>query len=158
MSTLNTLFRERIGIPVHEKITFDSLGPILEKTAKTFPFENLCIIGCNTGAITKENLMNKMLVRNEGGLCYELNSLLYFFLAESGFDVSLCRGVTYNNETQDWTAIGRTHVTILLKHMENTYLIDTGFGGNLPLVPVPLTGETVTSNNGEFRIKKEILF
>lgn len=52
--------------------------------------------------------------------------------------------------------IGRTHVTILLKHEGQIYLIDTGFGGNLPLKPVPLNGETVISQNGEFRIKKKI--
>lgn len=71
---------------------------------------------------------------------------------ENGFEVSLVRGVIYN---QGWMTIGRTHVAILLKHDGQTYLVDTGFGGNLPLKPVPLTGETVISQNGEFRVKQE---
>jgi len=54
-----------------------------------------------------------------------------------------------------YQAIGRTHATILLTHEEQIYLVDTGFGANIPLKPVPLTGETVISTNGEYRIKKE---
>ncbi len=55
--------------------------------------------------ITKQNLMNKILVRNESGLCYELNSFLYYFL------------------------------------------VDNGFGGNLPLRPLPPIGEVATLIN-----------
>ncbi|MFJ7685630.1 arylamine N-acetyltransferase family protein [Peribacillus butanolivorans] len=152
MNELNALFRKRIGLLEHEKVTFEKLDEILEKTAKTIPFENLSIMASHLSEINKENIMNKVLVRNEGGLCYELNTALYFFLVENDFDVSLVRGVIYK---QGWMTIGRTHVAILLNHEGQTYLVDTGFGGNLPLKPVPFNGETVISQNGEFRIKKE---
>ena len=154
MSELNALFRKRVGIPKNEDITFEALNNVLEKTAKNIPFENLCIIENKTSDISKENLINKILVKKEGGLCYELNSIFYFFLIENGFNAILARGVIYENTAQQYLTLGRTHVTILITHEEQMYLIDTGFGGNLPLKPVPLTGETVTSNNGEFRIKK----
>ncbi|WP_285768395.1 arylamine N-acetyltransferase [Peribacillus sp. SI8-4] len=152
MGDLNALFRKRIGIREDEKLTFEGLDDILEKTGKKIPFENLSIIAANLTDINKENIFNKILVRNEGGVCYELNAALYFFLEENGFEVTLVRGVIYN---QGWMTIGRTHVAILLKHEGRTYLVDTGFGGNLPLKPVPLNGETVTSQNGEFRITRE---
>ncbi|MDF2679714.1 MAG: putative arylamine N-acetyltransferase [Brevibacillus sp.] len=142
-------------MPEDEAVTFATLGNVLERTSKAIPFENLCIIANKTGEITRENLLNKMLVKNEGGLCYELNSILYFFLLENDFDAALTRGIVYKQATQEYQSIGRTHVTILLIHEGRTYLVDTGFGGNLPLKPVPLTGETVTSSNGEFRVKEE---
>lgn len=154
MSELNVLFRKRIGIPENEDITFEALDDVLEKTSKTIPFENLCIIEKQTSDITKENLINKILVKNEGGLCYELNSILYFFLIENGFDAVLVRGVVYKDNGEAYSALGRSHVTILVNHEKQTYLVDTGFGGNLPLKPVPLTGEPVASDNGEFRVKK----
>jgi N-hydroxyarylamine O-acetyltransferase len=50
MNELNGLFRKRVGLPENEKITFETLELILEKTAATFPFENLCIIS-NHGEI-----------------------------------------------------------------------------------------------------------
>lgn len=154
MNQLNSLFRKRIGIADNEMITYEKLDNILEKTAQNIPFENLCIINHKTKEISKDNLIQKMLIKNEGGLCYELNSLLYFFLIENHFNAVLSRGVVYENATQEFLTLGRTHVTILLTHQGETYLMDTGFGANLPLKPVPLTGEIVTSNNGDFRIEK----
>ncbi|KAA0561541.1 arylamine N-acetyltransferase [Bacillus sp. CH30_1T] len=154
MTDLNTLFRKRIHYPTTGKISFHQLDTILEETAKSIPFENLCVIGNTFADLTKENLMNKMLVKNEGGLCYELNSLLYLFLIENQFDAVLVRGVVYNHDKELYQSIGRTHVVILVSHKDTTYVIDTGFGGNLPLKPVPLSGEAVVSSNGEFRIKE----
>ncbi|NQX69884.1 arylamine N-acetyltransferase [Paenibacillus alba] len=153
MSELNGLFRKRLGIPENEKLTFESLDRILEKTATTFPFENLGIIFNKTKAISPNNLINKILVNKEGGLCYELNPLLYFFLVENGFKAVLIRGKVYNEATNEWSELGRTHVAVLLQQEGQTYLVDTGFGGNLPLKPVPLHGETASSMNGEFRVQ-----
>ncbi|PEJ57472.1 arylamine N-acetyltransferase [Bacillus sp. AFS002410] len=155
MSEFNLLFRKRIGLQIQEELNFSHLDLILEKTAKNIPFENLCIMKNKTQGITRENLISKLLVKNEGGLCYELNSLLYLFLLEHGFNVRLSRGVVYDNVTQKYPTFGRTHVTILLTHNEETYLVDTGFGANLPLRAVPLTGVLISSSNGEFRIEKK---
>lgn len=156
MNELNSLFRKRIGISEDEVIKFNKLNRILEKTALNIPFENFCIIENRTSEITKESLINKLLVKNEGGLCYELNALLYLFLIENGFNACLARGVVYDNVKQKYPSFDRTHLTILLNHNNQNYLIDTGFGANLPLMPVPLTGEQVTSKNGDFKIKNEI--
>ncbi|NHM33025.1 arylamine N-acetyltransferase family protein [Neobacillus terrae] len=153
--TLTSLFLKRIGIPETEKITFHMLDELLEKTALTIPFENLCIINKNTSDINQENLTEKILIRNEGGVCYELNTLLYFVLKENGFQVDIVRGVVFDHKAQDFAAVGRTHVINLVCHDGYKYVVDTGFGGNLALKPIPLSGETVSSSNGEFRIRKE---
>jgi N-hydroxyarylamine O-acetyltransferase len=153
MSTLNTLFRKRIGLSETQPITFNMLDDILEKIAITIPFENLCVISKNTSDINEENLIQKILVKNEGGLCYELNTILYYFLLQNEFKVELARAIVFDHNHQDFAAIGRTHVIILLTHGGNIYVVDTGFGGNLPLRPVPLSGESVSSFNGEFRIR-----
>lgn len=154
MHDINSLFRNRIGFPLGEKLTFASLNEVLEKTAKTIPFENICVINKSAKDITAENLVNKILERKEGGLCYELNTIFYLFLKENGFDVSLVQGAVYDHPSKDWARTGRTHVTILLRYEMETFLIDTGFGGNLPLQPVPFNGDAVASKTGEFRVKK----
>ncbi|GHH99194.1 arylamine N-acetyltransferase family protein [Neobacillus kokaensis] len=154
MSKLASLFHQRIGIWENEKITFEKLNKVLEKTATSIPFENRAIMGGNQREVTKENLTNKILEKNQGGLCYELNPLLYYYLLEHGFNAALVTGVVFNQGREEYTTLGRTHVAILLDYEGERYLIDTGFGGNLPLKPVPLSGETVSSSNGEFRIKK----
>lgn len=154
MQELNRLFRRRIGLTEHERITFERLHPVLDHTAKTIPFENMRIINRNTVDITKENLIHQLLVNREGGLCYELNSILYYFLVENGFHARLTRGTVYNHDTRQFSKLKGTHVAILLTYEGQTYVVDTGFGGNLPLKPVPLTGENVVSSNGEFRIRR----
>jgi N-hydroxyarylamine O-acetyltransferase len=154
MNELSKLFNERIGLPQGDKLTFKSLDTVLEKTAQTIPFENICIIENQTDAISKDHLVNKILIRKEGGICYELNSLFYFYLIDNGFEAFLARGVVFNNDIQKYQDLGRTHVTIILNHKGRSYVVDTGFGGNLPLKPVPLTDEAVTSNNGEFKVRK----
>lgn len=154
MSSLNLLFRKRIGFSHNENIHFENLSKVLENAAKTIPFENLRIINQTTTEITKENLMNKILIQNEGGLCYELNSILNLFLIENGFKATLFRGGVYDHMIQQWSVTGKTHAANLINHNGQQYIVDTGFAGNLPLTPVPLNGEIVTTNNGEFRVDK----
>lgn len=109
----------------------------------------------NLKDITKENVSEKILVRNEGGLCYELNSLLNAFLRENGFNAILVFGVVFNRGSNEWSPTGRTHVLNILTYKGKKFVVDTGFGGNCPLKPVPLDSTIVTSRNGEFRVRKE---
>lgn len=154
MENLDTLFRQRIGMLSHETINYDNLDVFLERIAREIPFENLCVIDNRTRNITKENLINKIITRNEGGLCYELNTILYLFLIENGFTSTLVRGRTYDHNEERWSAAGRTHILNLITHEGRKYVVDTGFGANLPLKPVPLSGSVVGSINGEFRVEK----
>jgi len=152
MRNLNATYRARIGLADDEPLAFDRLQDALERAAYAIPFENHAVIESRIRPITRANLLDKITVRNEGGLCYELNTLFCHFLHDNGFDARLLSGVVYNHETQQYPSTGRTHVTILVRHGERHYLVDTGFGSNLPLRPVPLSGEPITSSNGEFRI------
>jgi N-hydroxyarylamine O-acetyltransferase len=154
VNPLNDLFRKRIGLSKEAMMSFETVGQLLERIAITIPFENLKVIAKTPADINEENLINKILVRNEGGLCYELNTILYYFLWENGFDVQIARTIVYDQHAGRFAAIGRTHVIVLLKHEGQLYVVDTGFGGNLPLRPVPLSGETVISFNGEFRVRE----
>lgn len=154
MESLDTLFRQRIEMLPNEIINFDSLGVVLEKVARVLPFENLCVVKKRTRNITKENLINKIIHRNEGGLCYELNTILYLFLIENGFTSTLVRGRTYSHNENRWSAVGSTHIINIITHEGQPYIVDTGFGANLPLKPIPLSGSVVKSHNGEFRVEK----
>jgi N-hydroxyarylamine O-acetyltransferase len=154
MSNLNKLFRERIGLPVSAPVTLAKLNQILEKTAATIPFENLCTLSGDLNELSEGHLVEKIIKRNEGGLCYDLNGILYLFLKENGLDVELVRGAVYVPDAGGFSPTGRTHVAIILNEEGRKYLLDTGFGGNLPLRPVPLDASEISSPNGEFRVKK----
>lgn len=155
MKDLDRLFRQRIGFPDQEKVTLTNLNTVLEMTAAAIPFENLCAISGDNSELNQENLAEKIFTRNEGGLCYDLNSILYLFLRENGLNVEIVRGAVYVPELDGFSPTGNTHAAIILAENDEQYLVDTGFGGNLPLTPVPLDGQEVTSANGAFRVKKE---
>lgn len=155
MTILNESFRKRIGFPVDRPIKMENLDTLLESTAESIPFENLCTISGDLGELNDRSLMEKIILRNEGGLCYDLNGILYLFLKENGLDVELIRGSVYVPDLKGFSPTGRTHAAIILKYEDEKYLVDTGFGGNLPLRPVPLDGTLIVSSNGEFRVKKE---
>ncbi|MBT2644601.1 arylamine N-acetyltransferase [Bacillus sp. ISL-41] len=155
MSNLNELFRKRIGLSSSTLVTVTNLDQILELTAASIPFENLCTLSGDSNELNKGHLMEKIIQRNEGGLCYDLNGILYLFLKENGLDVQLIRGSVYVPDLKGFSPTGRTHAAILLNDNGRRYLVDTGFGGNLPLRPVSMNGTEIISPSGEFRVKKE---
>jgi len=148
MSDFNTMFRQRVCLPTDFQVTFDNLHKVLELTAQALPFENTAVMFNRSDAISRGNLIEKILRRGRGGLCYELNPLLYLFLSENEIISTMYYGRVHNGK--DFGS--KTHVMFLVKHNGENHLIDTGFGGNLPLRPVPMNGDTVHSRNGSFRI------
>ena len=122
--------------------------------AYTFPFENRSVLNKQSYALNQEGLKQHLLEENRGGLCYDLNPLLYYVLKEAGLSVQLLQGTVYNKEADTW-AIDGTHVAIMLKHHNERFLIDAGFGVNLPLQPVPFTGDWVEGASMRFHVKAE---
>ncbi|MBT2261393.1 arylamine N-acetyltransferase family protein [Bacillus safensis] len=135
-----------------QSITFKDLPELLKKMAFTFPFENRAVLNKQSYALNQEGLKQHLLEDNRGGLCYDLNPLLYYVLKEAGLSVQLLQGTVYIKEADTW-AIDGTHVAIMLKHHNERFLIDAGFGVNLPLQPVPFTEDWVEGASIRFRVK-----
>ena len=68
----------------------------------------------------------------------------YYFLRDCGYDVQLALGTVYKNDINTW-ALEDGHITIILTYDNVQYLIDVGIASLVPLVPVPFTGESVSS-------------
>ncbi|MFB8735852.1 arylamine N-acetyltransferase [Bacillus sp. SL00103] len=83
-------------------------------------------------------------------------SSLYYVLKEAGLAVQLVQGTVYNKEAGAW-AIDGTHVAMTLNHHNERYLIDAGFGVNLPLQPVPLRKNGSKERQFSFESKKRKL-
>ncbi|MCW4681608.1 arylamine N-acetyltransferase [Bacillus pumilus] len=150
---MQSAFLQKIGYE-GQSITFDDLPVLLKKMAYTFPFENRSVLNKQSYALNQEGLKEHLLEGGRGGLCYDLNPLLYYVLKEAGLAVQLVQGTVYNKEAGIW-AIDGTHVAMTLNHHNERYLIDAGFGVNLPLQPVPFTEEWVEGASIRFRVKEE---
>ena len=130
--------------------TPEQVGIVLKKFAEWFPFENLDVMCKNEAEITPQFLKEKMISSRRGGLCYEINALLYLVLKTLGFNVEL-GAATVNNEG-NW-AIHRTHAMVLLTIGEKRYVADGGFGNRLAVTPLEIDGSEVTSPAGTFRVR-----
>ncbi|UKS57516.1 arylamine N-acetyltransferase family protein [Exiguobacterium acetylicum] len=141
---------QRIAYPL-ETITFDQLPSLLEAFAYHLPFENTTVLEKRMRPFTDARFIETFLTERRGGVCYDLNGLLHRVLLELNCPVRLVQATVYDQKSEAWSATGPTHVAII---WNETHLLDTGFGVNLPLVPVPLNGETVHSASGSYRISK----
>ncbi|OPA20008.1 arylamine N-acetyltransferase [Bacillus cereus] len=154
MTSLQNQLFTRLNLKKRNEVTFEELPTILFSFAHTIPFENLDVIARNTNQISLENLREKILTSSRGGLCYELNTLFYYFLRDCGYDVQLALGTVYKNDINTW-ALEDGHITIILTYDNVQYLIDVGIASLVPLVPVPFTGESVSSKNGSYRVRRK---
>lgn len=133
---------------------FEDLHTILLQMGHLLSYENIDIMEGNTKEFSRENIEEKLLLKNRGGLCYEINSLLYYFLCDCGFNVYQIAGTLYDPKTRKWNH-DDGHVLIVLQHRNEKYIIDAGFVSYLSLHPVPFHGDSVTSVTGEYRVRKQ---
>ncbi|MTH54067.1 arylamine N-acetyltransferase [Bacillus mangrovi] len=148
---MNKAFLERIGLP--ETASLD-LGQILTAFYSTIPFENLGIIRGERTGLDEASLTEKIVNQRRGGVCYELNALLYYFLLENGLDVRLIQGTVYNHAKGSWSLSG-THAALLMTNEKGVFLVDAGFGTNVAGVPIPMNGEAVQTASGQFRVLRQ---
>ncbi|MFE7084054.1 arylamine N-acetyltransferase [Priestia megaterium] len=153
MSILKDSFYSRLNMEPKKIVKFEDLPSILSSFAKSVPFENIDVVYREYKEISKGNLQKKLLENNRGGLCYEINPILYYFLKDCGFNVHLVSATIYNHSSGNW-ALDNTHVAIVLTYNHMMYLIDSGFASFLPLSPVPFTGEIVQSKVRDYRVRK----
>ncbi|WP_002147636.1 arylamine N-acetyltransferase family protein [Bacillus cereus] len=154
MITLQDQLFTRLNLEKRTEVKFEELSTILFAFAHTIPFENLDVLAGNTNEISKENLQKKILTSSRGGLCYELNTLFYYFLKDCGFNAHLALGTVYKNDINAW-ALEDGHITIIINFDNETYLIDVGIASFVPLVPVPFTGDPISSKNGTYRVRRK---
>ncbi|NGP46448.1 arylamine N-acetyltransferase [Bacillaceae bacterium SIJ1] len=122
----------------------------MKRFALTVPFENLDVIHDTTWHLDENSLFRKIVENDRGGMCYELNPLFFYILKGMGFRGQMIAATIDGNDT----TMQNTHIASVVFHHDEPYLIDVGFGMNLPLQPLPLTGEWVHSITGNYRVVK----
>src|SRR5699024_1626185 len=146
---LEDLFR-RIEYP-KKTVQFSDLSLLMKQFAYHLPFENVDIMMNRKTLLEYDALYHKMIHNKRGGLCYELNPLLFYTFQELGFDVQMIHAtiMVAHNPLED------THISTILKHENQLYLVGVGFGATQPLQPVPLPGEFVFAPSGSYQIIRD---
>jgi len=143
-------YLDRIGYAGTVDVSFDVLSKLQAAHLNHIPFENLDIH--NGIKIDLYNLYDKIVVRQRGGFCYELNGLFYQLLLQVGFNVKMVSARVYDGEKEYSPEFD--HMALIVQLNSDRYLVDVGFG-EFALHPIKIEINTeVNDPRGVFRIKQ----
>jgi N-hydroxyarylamine O-acetyltransferase len=130
---LERYFR-RIGWTGSREPTREVLSALLVQHMHAVPFENLDVLLGRPPQLGLDVLEDKLVVRRRGGYCYEHSTLFAAVLRALGFEVNThsARVVLFTGRNES----PRTHMFLTTGDV----MLDPGFGGMAPRVPVPLDG------------------
>lgn len=89
------------------------------------PFENLSILAGEPILLEEDSLFDKIVVRQRGGFCYELNGLFAALLRQLGFHVKLLSARVAKDDGSFGPDFDHMALMVLL---EDRWLVDVGFG------------------------------
>ncbi|KAN0039140.1 hypothetical protein ACTA71_001334 [Dictyostelium dimigraforme] len=150
-------FFKRIGMEPKPIQTLDDVSDVMKACSDVFSFENLDIVSNSSEALNKDVIIKQVLCNKQGGLCYKINTLLYHFLLEFGFNIYIIRGSVENQETHSHWNLPTGHMIDIINYENRLYVVDVAFGCNLSLKPIPITddgSEVIESYTGLYRVRK----
>jgi N-hydroxyarylamine O-acetyltransferase len=117
------------------------------------PFENLDIHLGRPLSLEAPDLFAKIVTRQRGGYCYEVNGAFALLLQVLGFQVQgLLARVLYGAAT----LLPRTHQLSLVTVGDDAWIADVGFGRNSLRAPIRLTPDVVDQQGPDiFRLLKD---
>jgi len=121
--------------------SFETLAGLLRAHMTSIPFENLDVLLGRGVRIDLDSIYAKLVDARRGGYCFEHGTLVQAALAELGFaPVAHAARVIMLRRRED---AALTHMVLTVSIEGRTFVLDPGFGGHAPLVPVPLDGDIV---------------
>ena len=137
------------GIPQADLLTLQQLHRC---HMLSVPFENLSIIYRQGIHLEEPALFNKIVERNRGGFCYELNRLFAALLKDIGFNVQFISGEI---RARDGSFGAPFDHMALMVELDQPYLVDVGFGDSF-LTPLKITTtEQQPQTSGTFHLEQE---
>lgn len=147
-------YLERIRLPNLERSpSAPVLRQLLAAHSAAIPFENLDPRLRRPVPITLPELEDKLVRRRRGGYCFEQNTLFAAVLRQLGFEVDTLEARVRPPGAA--ITLPRTHMLLRVTLEGRPWLVDVGFGGDGPLVPVPLDGEVAAEPDGQCRVVTE---
>ena len=129
---------ERIQWNGSTDATYATLAGLLAAHVSRIPFENLDVLLGNGVRLDLPALEAKLVRGRRGGYCFEHATLFAAVLEALGFDVA--RHTARVVLVLPRHLAPRGHMCLTVRLPEGTFVVDPGFGGLAPRVPVPLAG------------------
>ena len=137
----------RIGWSGSRAPTLDTLAGVLRAHMTRIHWENLDVLLGRGVKLDLDSLYEKIVVAGRGGYCFEQSTLLAAALSHLGFApvAHAARVISIRPKTE----APRTHMFLTVPVDGVTYMLDPGYGGYGPLVPMPLVADAVVRDGGD---------
>jgi N-hydroxyarylamine O-acetyltransferase len=146
-------YLRRIGHEDALAPTLASLSALLDAHMRSIPFENLDVLLGRPIVLELDSLQDKLVRRRRGGYCYEHASLFAAVLESIGARV--WRHAARVRLRSPLPVTPRTHMLLQVEVDEGRFLVDPGFGGPGPRVPLPAGIEIEERTpSGHFRLRE----
>lgn len=134
----------RIGWTGPREVTYRTMAGVLRAHMTHIPFENLDVLLGRGIRIDRDSVYAKLVAAHRGGYCFEHGTLLQSALVDLGFNplVHTARVILLRPRSE----APQTHMFLTVRLGDERYVLDPGFGGHGPLVPVPVQGTEVRDN------------
>jgi N-hydroxyarylamine O-acetyltransferase len=141
----------RIGWSGSRAATFDTLAGVLRAHMTAIPFENLDVLLGRGIRVDLDSVAAKIVDARRGGYCFEHGTLCQAALTHLGFaPVAHAARVIMLRRREEAPL---THMVLTVSVGGRTFVLDPGFGGHAPLVPVPLEeGQDVRDGSDRHRM------
>lgn len=118
--------------------TFRTVAGVLRAHMTRIPFENLDVLRGRGVQVDRDSVYSKLVAAGRGGYCFEHGTLLQTALEHLGLSpvVHAARVILLRPRSE----APQTHMFLTVQLDGERYVLDPGFGGHGPLVPVPLHG------------------
>jgi N-hydroxyarylamine O-acetyltransferase len=149
------LYLKRLSLSAWPALDAVGLAKLHRAHVEAIPFGNLDLLLGDKPELTHDAIVNKLLVRNRPGYCFEINTLLAGLLVELGLQPTfhMARVLLENAMLHERP---RSHLLITLKLDGDIYLLDAGFGGGGICEPIPLrTGEIFDQGVDQYRLLQD---
>jgi N-hydroxyarylamine O-acetyltransferase len=130
--------------------TRTTLESVLRAHMLAVPFENLDVLLGRGIRVDVEGVYAKLVTARRGGYCFEHGTLLLAALQHLGFQpvAHAARVIQLRPRAE----APLTHMFLTVQMGGQTLVLDPGFGGHAPRVPVPLTGDEVRDGDDTHRM------
>jgi N-hydroxyarylamine O-acetyltransferase len=126
----------RIGWGGSRAASFDTLAGVLRAHMTAVPFENLDVLLGRGVRIDLDSVYAKIVEAGRGGYCFEHGTLVQAALTHLGFaPVAHAARVIMLRRREEAPL---THMVLTVTIDGRSFVLDPGFGGHAPLVPVPV--------------------
>ena len=133
----------------HTAPSAEQLHEFQEKHLALYSFSSINALKAEILPLDEAALLERVVLKQQGGYCFELNKLAYLALHQLGYEVTpLLARVLLNGREDN----GRTHRLTLVHLADESYLCDVGFGSKSPQRPLPVSKSGVVEA-GHYRYK-----